>query len=197
MLVADAATLQRLLAATGGAAAIPATEPSERAAPVGALEAHDAEVVERWLGHVGRYEGRALERELGVAWSELGGLPFLERLVARFLRELGERWAAGRIGVRHEHCASERLREFLTCEWCPLADAATGPVLVLATPAGEHHVLGLHMAAVLLAAHNARIVFLGADAPAQEIAGAVAHHGASALAGAERGRGDEPPAGRA
>jgi methylmalonyl-CoA mutase cobalamin-binding subunit len=51
---------------------------------------------------------------------------------------------------------------------------------VCATPAGELHVLGLHMAAFALALHNARIVFLGASVPAREIADAVIQHGAQA-----------------
>jgi hypothetical protein len=37
------------------------------------------------------------------------------------------------------------------------------------------------MAALTLSLGNARIVFLGADAPAQDIAGAAAHHAAEAV----------------
>jgi len=99
-----------------------------------ARAAHDTTaVVQSWLEHVERFEGRALERELHVAASALGGVPFLEYAVAPFLRELGERWACGALGVAHEHFASERLREFLTQRWRPLSDASTGPLLVCAT----------------------------------------------------------------
>jgi MerR family transcriptional regulator, light-induced transcriptional regulator len=174
VLAAGEEELARLLAAAapeGG----PAMDTTTRAA-------HDsAAVVQRWLEHVERFEGRALERELHVAASALGGVPFLEYAVAPFLRELGERWASGALGVAHEHFASERLREFLTQRWRPLSDASTGPLLVCATPAGEQHVLGLHMAALTLALHNARLVFLGADVPTPEIVRATHQHSAEAV----------------
>jgi DNA-binding transcriptional MerR regulator/methylmalonyl-CoA mutase cobalamin-binding subunit len=170
VLAADEATLHEWLAV--GEAPKPAAE------PVSLPTADDR--VARWIEHVERYEGRALERELRVAASDLGGLPFMEQAVGPFLREIGKRWAHGALGVRHEHFATERVREFLVGQWRPLSDTATGSLVVCATPAGELHVLGLHMAAFALALHNARIVFLGASVPAREIAEAVLHHGAQA-----------------
>jgi hypothetical protein len=173
VLATDEGDLRGLLAAMN-----PPAAPSAQAV---LTPSHDADVVERWLGHVERFEGRAFERELRLAVGELGGLPFLERLVGPFLVELGERWALGVLGVRHEHFASERLRELLAGEWRPLSDSATGAIVVCATPAGERHTLGLHMATFALALQNARIVFLGADAPALEIVSAVEHHAAEAV----------------
>ena len=143
--------------------------------------ADSAVVLERWFALVERYDARGFERDLEAGWASLGGMAFLDRLVAPFLRGLGERWADGRLGARHEHFASERLREFLAARWRPLSDAATGPLLVCATTVGERHVLGLNMAALVMALHNARVVFLGADLPAAEIARAVEHHGAAAV----------------
>jgi MerR family transcriptional regulator, light-induced transcriptional regulator len=172
VLSADSGELEQLVAA-----AAPYPEPSRARPP-----ARDAGVlVERWLEHVERFEGRALDREMHVAAAEFGGLPFLEYCAGPFLHELGERWAAGTLSVAHEHFASERVREFLAQRWRPLSDASTGPVIVCATPSGEQHVLGLHLAALALALHNARLVFLGADAPASEIARAVHEHGAEAV----------------
>jgi cobalamin-dependent methionine synthase I len=45
--------------------------------------------------------------------------------------------------------------------------------MVLATPAGERHEFGLLLAALLASAHGWRVVFLGGDVPAAEIALAV------------------------
>lgn len=146
---------------------------------------------ERWLELVTHFASRAFDRELRAAFAEHGGMRFLEQLVGPFLKELGARWATGELGVRHEHFASERLRELLVSQWRPLSDAATGPLLVLATLPGEQHVLGLHMAAFALALNNTRLVFLGADSPPGEIARALQQHGAqaavlSAAAGVDR-----------
>jgi methanogenic corrinoid protein MtbC1 len=181
VLVADEGTLQEWLA-LGEA-------PKQAPQPASTPGVDDR--VARWMEHTERYEGRALERELRVAASDLGGLAFMEQAIGPFLREIGKRWAHGALGVRHEHFATERVREFLVGQWRPLSDTATGPILVCATPAGELHVLGLHMAAFALALHNARIVFLGASVPAREIADAVIQHSAqaavlSAASGVER-----------
>lgn len=139
------------------------------------------EVVERWLERVERYEGRAFERELRAAWAVDGGAAFIERRVGPFLLELGRRWQQGALNIAHEHFASERLRDFLVQHWKPLSDSATGACFVCATPAGEPHSLGLHLAALQLAMHNGRVVFLGADLPAHAIADAARHHAAEAV----------------
>jgi MerR family transcriptional regulator, light-induced transcriptional regulator len=136
---------------------------------------------QQWLEHVANFEGRAFDRQLRVAWGQLGGMRFLTELLGPFLCELGTRWERGEIGVRHEHFASERLREFLAGQWRAPSDAATGPTCVCATLSGEEHVLGLHMAAAVLSMCNARIVFLGANVPPSEIADAVTQYGAQAV----------------
>lgn len=137
--------------------------------------------IDGWLAHVEQFDGAGLERALAAAAAELGSLAFMEQLLSPFLHELGERWAQGALGVRHEHFAAERVREFLAQRWRALSDAAAGPLLCCATLPGERHVLGLHMAALALALHDARILFLGADAPTPEIAGAVRQHRAAAV----------------
>jgi methylmalonyl-CoA mutase cobalamin-binding subunit len=145
------------------------------------------------LAHISSLDGLGLERELGASLSALGALRCLEDRVGPLVREIGERWVAGELGVCHEHFASERIQDFLARQWRPLSDAARGPIAVCATPASERHTLGLHMAAFTLALHGVRVVFLGGDLPAREIARAVAQHSAracvlSAARGADRMR---------
>lgn len=134
-----------------------------------------------WFERVEAFEGRAFERVLRSTYSALGALDFMERAVAPFLQELGARWADGTLGVRHEHFASERLREFLSAQWRPLSDSATGPTHVLACPAGEHHVLGLQLVAMTVAISGGRVVLLGANTPAAEVADAAIYQSAEAV----------------
>jgi methanogenic corrinoid protein MtbC1 len=178
VLGADETALRELLAQSSAASS---SGPSE--APAQALDPHlhDSDTIAGWLEHISRYEGREFDRALARSWAIFGAMAFLERRVAPFLEQLGQQWESGRLGVRHEHFASERLREFLAQRWRPLSDAAAGPAMVLATLPGERHVIGLHMAALTLALNNVRVVWLGADAPPEEIARAVAHHGALAV----------------
>jgi cobalamin-dependent methionine synthase I len=49
---------------------------------------------------------------------------------------------------------------------------------VLATPPGERHSLGLHMAAWVVALAGVRVIFLGADTPIEELAYAAERHAA-------------------
>lgn len=88
------------------------------------------------------------------------------------LREIGDRWRAGRLTVAQEHFASEVLRGRLlglARGW----DRGLGPRALLACPPGEQHDLGLLAFGLLLRREGWRIVFLGADTPFEAIAGAV------------------------
>jgi len=160
----------------------PPPQPARANEPVRAFEpALASEVIDGWIGHVERYEGRALDRELRTAYAELGGNAFLEERVGPFIIAIGERWASGAITVAHEHFASERIRELLAELWRPLSDSATGAAYVVAAPPTELHVLGLHMVALTVALANGRVVFLGADTPVLEVAAAVEAHAAEAV----------------
>ena len=63
-----------------------------------------------------------------------------------------------------------RVTQFLMGHWQGLAGLADGPTALLATLPGETHVIGLHMAAMVLALRGWSVVFLGADTPVEAIA---------------------------
>ena len=114
------------------------------------------------------------------ALAEMSALEFLSRRMGPYLAAMGEAWAQGALRVSHEHFASERAREFLNAQWRGLGSAARAArSVVLATPPGEEHALGLHMAAWVIALAGVRVVFLGASTPMAEVAFAVERFGAS------------------
>jgi MerR family transcriptional regulator, light-induced transcriptional regulator len=92
----------------------------------------------------------------------------LSEVVLPFLRRLGERWAAGEIGVAHEHFASDviggRLRA-LAHGW----GGGVGPRAVLACQPGERHDLGLLCFGLALREQGWRITYLGADTPLRDV----------------------------
>ncbi len=133
------------------------------------------------LAAVSALDGEALDRYLRSAWGRHSAQDFLDRIATPFLRELGEAWADGRIGVFQEHYGSERLRSFLEEVWRPLARGSTGSTLVLACLAGERHSLGLHLVAVVTVLAGFRPVFLGADVPAVDLVASVKRTGARGL----------------
>ena len=127
-------------------------------------------------------DGEGLSRLLERAWDELGGLECLILRVGPFLSALGTGWSKGLIEVGHEHFASEHVREFLSGHWRPMSEQNQGPTIVCATLGGELHVLGLHMAATALALAGARLLFLGANTPAEDVARATKSQRGSAIA---------------
>ena len=167
----DKSGLRAMLQKTGALDAVD-TESGPDADEVSDEPKPDREWVEDWLEAAAQLDGERLEMFFRRSWNELGGLRFLNKRANVFLEELGEAWADGRLEVLHEHFTSERLRDFLTSKWRPLSDRANGPKVVCATLPGEHHILGLHMAAVVMALAGCQPVFLGADTPLADIAGA-------------------------
>jgi MerR family transcriptional regulator, light-induced transcriptional regulator len=85
-------------------------------------------------------------------------------VVLPYLRDLGDRWAAGRASVAQEHFASHLVRGRLLSiarDW----DTGEGPTLLLACLPGEAHDLGLIVFGILTARRGWRVTLLGADTP--------------------------------
>jgi methanogenic corrinoid protein MtbC1 len=137
--------------------------------------------LESWMRAVRDLDGPALQRALLGSVASEGIVPSLDELVGPFLERVGEAWHAGSIHAFHEHFASEHVREFLADLWRPLAAHPTGPIAVCATLPGETHVLGLHMAAVVLALRGWRVAFIGSDTPLENLASGTVQVGAEAL----------------
>jgi len=94
---------------------------------------------------------------------------------------VGQRWQDGTWRGAHEHLATAVLRAFLWSLWRRVEAGPGAPAAVVATPAGQMHELGVLLAAGIAADMGWRVVYLGADLPAEEIALAVASSGASAI----------------
>ncbi len=88
----------------------------------------------------------------------------VSNVVIPYLRDLGDRWAAGEITVAQEHFASRVLRSRLVGRgrgW----DEGTGPRAVLACAPTELHDLPLVCLGLALREQGWRITLLGADTP--------------------------------
>lgn len=139
---------------------VPSETPSpEPGAHIGHLLAYT-----RWLDEPG------LSLALRQAADDLGLRRFVHECAVPFLRAVGDAWAQGRLGVMHEHFASDRLKHLLVERRRGYGDG-DARVVCAALPM-ELHDLGLHLAALLLAFGGTRVVFLGANTPIDDIAGA-------------------------
>ncbi|HEU4561214.1 MAG TPA: MerR family transcriptional regulator [Longimicrobium sp.] len=158
---------------------------TQRAAPPEAITPGNgtaAAALERAHAAVRELDAAALERVMRRALVVLGADTFIDQVAVPFLRQVGDAWAAGGVGVAHEHLASAVMRRVLSI----VSDAgvsATAPhTVVIATPAGQVHELGAMLAAAAAAAAGWRVVYLGADLPAAEIAATAVGTGAGVVA---------------
>jgi DNA-binding transcriptional MerR regulator/methylmalonyl-CoA mutase cobalamin-binding subunit len=124
--------------------------------------------LERWLELTVHYDGTGLASEMARAWNHMGAVAFLDRMAGPFMAEVGRRWADGRLGVAHEHFATEQLRSQMNAMVAATSPGA--PALVCATLPGELHALGLQMAAVTAQVGGMRVIYLGADVPLIDLA---------------------------
>lgn len=142
----------------------------------------EGEYVVRALERTRALDAAGLEEELRRAASLSGAVRFLDEVIAPLFRAIGEGWHAGELSIAHEHLAGGVVRPLLAQLRGSLPAAAAAPVLVVATPAGERHEVGALLAAGVAAVEGWRVVYLGADVPAAELARAVVETNARAVA---------------
>lgn len=133
---------------------------------------------------VGRLDARALQQTLESGAVTLPRSRLLSGVITPLLARVGTAWAAGGLTIAAEHMATAVVRSFLGDM---LAEAigrpgGQGPVVVVAAPAGNWHELGALSLALATADAGCTPLYLGADLPASEIAGAVALRAAAGAA---------------
>jgi MerR family transcriptional regulator, light-induced transcriptional regulator len=129
-----------------------------------------AALVEECMEAVRDLDGPRLEATLNRALMSHGSLGFIEGVIAPLMRTVGELWEKGRLDAYSEHLATSIVRQTIArlLVWPPADSSA--PLLVVTTPAGQRHELGAILAASTAQAEGWRVVYLGADLPARDIA---------------------------
>lgn len=128
-----------------------------------------AHTLRAWMDLIKQYDADALMHSMRRTWYAHGVLVFLDHYMGPLLTMIGEQWASQELGVRHEHFASEHIRDFLASQWRSMSQGAQGPQVICTTLPGQRHQLGLHMVASAAALSGCRVLFLGADTPLEEI----------------------------
>jgi DNA-binding transcriptional MerR regulator/methylmalonyl-CoA mutase cobalamin-binding subunit len=138
-----------------------------------------------WLGScldaIQHFDGPRLHGLLSAASVELSQHKLIEEVLVPLVWTVGDRWRDGMLRVGHEHMATATVQAFLG-ELTREGGPAGAPAVTLATPSGQRHQLGAMMAAATAITEGWRVIYLGADLPAEDIAAAASQPGVRAAA---------------
>jgi MerR family transcriptional regulator, light-induced transcriptional regulator len=126
--------------------------------------------VARILDAAENYSSAACEQALTLAISLLSPARLIDEVLEPLLREVGERWHAGRFTIAQERMVSSSVRKHVGLIVETFDRSARRAPVVFATLPGERHELGLLMSAMICASHGCKVHYLGPDLPAAEIA---------------------------
>jgi len=158
-----------------------ARQPALGAAPTDAATAA-GHYLQAALRAVERFDARGLEGVLRLAAISLPVATLMEQVIAPLLSQVGARWHQGTLRAAHEHLASVSARRVLYWIASEAGPSDGAPVIVVTTPAGQVHEIGALLAAATAATEGWRVVYLGPDLPAEDIAAAATQTGARAVA---------------
>lgn len=118
------------------------------------------------------HEPALLDDHLRRALASVGVATFLEEVAVPLLRRVGDEWHAGRLSIAQEHLASSVLHDIIVEVMRGFAPRDDAPRVLVGTPAGERHAIGAALVGAAAAVHGWRVIYLGTDLPASDIASA-------------------------
>lgn len=142
----------------------------------------DAGLVDTALSLARLIEPGQLDDHLRRASVILGVPEFLSRVAVPLLRRIGDEWHAGRFSSAQEHFASSALHDIIVESMRAFSPPDDAPRILIATPAGERHAIGAALVGAGAAVEGWRVIYLGVDLPAKEIAAAAIASNVSVVA---------------
>lgn len=127
------------------------------------------------------YKLDILTHELEKASMDLSCKEFALDLIAALFRKVGEYVRSGKMSIAQEHTLSAITKFFIgrRIGMHYRVEHKNRPKILLATPIGEHHSIGLLLASLLMAEHGLNFVYLGENLPEETIAEAASATGSS------------------
>ena len=153
---------------------------TERAEP--ATELPDA--MAPWLALIRQHQAGLLRDALTDAVTRLGLADFVTQLVAPLNVAVGASWAGGELAIFEEHLYTEAMQTVLRQAIAQRQHAAWAhpPKVLLTTPPGESHGLGLLMAEAFFTLEGCQCVPLGHQTPLPDVVQAAQRVGADIVA---------------
>jgi DNA-binding transcriptional MerR regulator/methanogenic corrinoid protein MtbC1 len=158
----------------------------ERAAELNRAPTGDGPAIESFLSSaliaVEKFDGHGLEMTLRAAALRLPADEVIDQVIGPMLFTIGSLWHQGLLLPANEHLATATIRRVLTWMGESSAPPQGAPVVVVGTPAGQLHELGAMLAATSAGGHGWRVIYLGPNLPAEELARAAQIAKADAVA---------------
>ena len=127
-------------------------------------------------------DASALDEALRRAAVVMGMPAFLENVAAPLLRRVGDEWHAGRLSPAHEHLVTSSLHDIVMAMMRAFTNRPDAPTVLVATLAGERHVIGAALVGATAALEGWNVLYLGANLPFAEIAATAKEAGAKLVA---------------
>lgn len=154
----------------------------ERLNPPPAPVPDAGDVVEAALVLVRSLDATQLDQALRRTAARVGATVFLESVAAPLLRRVGDEWHAGRLTPAQEHLASGVVHGIIVETMRAFAEEPGAPSVLVTTPAGDRHAIGAALVGAAAAVEGWNVIYLGADLPAADIAGAAESSGVRVVA---------------
>lgn len=90
---------------------------------------------------------------------------FVRNTVGPLMRSVGDAWVRGELDIHDEHLCTCYIERYLHAQIFALQPKHKFPIVLLALPPGEHHLIGLMMTEAVLAEQGARTISIGSDIP--------------------------------
>lgn len=148
----------------------------------GAGDGADRRVIDAAAAAVAAFDRERFEAALLQALATLSPLDLCRRVLLPLLREIGDRWHAGRLSIAQEHFGSALVRNRIVHLMENMPRRSGGCRVVCACPDGELHEGALLAFAVHAAARGWEVIYLGASTPDLELLATVEQTGAAVLA---------------
>ncbi len=149
-------------------------------APLPAVLAQQVHDLLAMLAPTGR--ANALAQWLEEVIEGSGLAQFVAHTMPAFNRAVGDAWQAGHISIHAEHRYTETLREAVTRALPPARTPDAPPAVLLTTPPGELHSMGLLALHAQLRLLGADAICLGTQTPMAEVLSAAHRYNAAVVA---------------
>lgn len=95
---------------------------------------------------------------------------FLKKVIIPLIELIGELWKSGDLRISEEHIATATITSLLIKMRESENSGSNDDTIIVCTPSGQHHEIGALVASVVIASSGWRVIYLGSDLPAEEIA---------------------------